>query len=51
MSRKSRPIVVKQNVNGEWFKVNYFNTTEEAEKWCITKTKNSNKVYRIEKNK
>ena len=51
MGRKNRPIVVKQNVRGEWFKVNYFCTMPEAEKWCIEKTKNSKRVYRIEKNK
>ena len=51
MGRKNRPIVVKQSKDGEWLKVNYFRTMPEAEKWCIEKTKNSKRVYRIEKNK
>jgi len=51
MGRKSRPIVVKENIRGEWFKRNYFDNIELAERWCIEKSKNTKRIFRIEKNK
>ena len=51
MGRKSRPIVVKEKINGEWYKENYFDNNELAERWCIAKSTNSKREFRIEKNK
>jgi len=51
MGRKSRPIVVKENIKGEWFNRNYFDNIERAEKWCIEKSTNSKRQFRIVKNK
>ena len=51
MGRKSRPIVVKEKINGEWYKKNYFDNNELAERWCIAKSTNSKREFRIEKNK
>ena len=51
MGKKSRPIAVKEKINGEWYKKNYFCTMEEAEKWCIEKSKSGKREFRIVKNK
>jgi hypothetical protein len=51
MGKKSRPILVKEKIKGEWYKKNYFCTTEEAEKWCIEKSKSVKREFSIVKNK
>jgi len=51
MGKKSRPIAVKEKINGEWYKKNYFCAMEEAEKWCIEKSKSGKREFRIVKNK
>ena len=48
---RNQVVTAEEKINGEWYKKNYFCTMEEAEKWCIEKSKSGKREFRIVKNK